>query len=180
MLRTACLLALAAVAACRAQPRAPRGHVPTDSTPPPAVPAQTRQVDSLIAEDFTLVGVPLDADSAWVLRTFGRPDSISVQGHPFVEGLRFPLWHYPDLEVLFTDADAVVSMNVRMARYRTRRGIGVGSAAAEVLAAYGVPGEGGQPYGQWRYLDPRQELHFLAFQMEEGRVVEVSFGTILD
>jgi hypothetical protein len=148
-------------------------------TPSPAV-VQPAHTDSLIAQDFTLLGIPLEADSAWVLRVFGRPDSITVEENPFDTGGKLPSWHYRDIDVQYTYSDTVFGMAVRSPAYKTRRGVGVGSSAAEIQAAYGEPTSGGQPNGLWEYLDPLQDLHTLTFTLRAGLVVQVYFGYILD
>lgn len=115
-----------------------------------------------------------------MLRELGRPDSTNVSGHPFDQSLEYSEWSYRDFEVLLAPAGAVVSMTVRSGSHKTRRGIGVGSLAAEVLAAYGPPSSGAEPDGEWAYIDPAQELHYLLFRLAHGQVVQVSFGYYLD
>lgn len=110
---------------------------------PPALPLQP--------EDFTLRGVPLEADSAEIRLTFGDPDSIVESRNPFVDSIPLTTWIYEGFEVRFGGEGPPIGYMILERGESTARGLSVGDPAELVLELYGQPSARFEP--GWTYAD---------------------------
>ena len=98
---------------------------------PPVLPLQP--------EDFTLRGVPVDADSAEIRLTFGDPDSIVEGLNPFADTVPLTTWIYDGFEIRFGGPPTPVGIMISAPGERTARGATVGDEAAVFRRLYGEP-----------------------------------------
>lgn len=110
---------------------------------PPALPLQP--------EDFTLRGVPAEADSVEIRLTFGDPDSIVESPNPFVDSIPLTTWVYDGFEVRFGGVGPPIGYMIMEPGERTARGLTVGDPAALMLELYGEPTTRYEP--GWTYAD---------------------------
>ena len=108
-------------------------------------------------EDFTLSGVPLDADTTEIRLSFGAPDSMTAAENPFDAEQPFAIWHYRDFEARFSGERAVGYL-VEGTAEATLRGVRVGTMLEEVARRYGTPTVE-QP-SRWTYVDDDPDLGF--------------------
>jgi hypothetical protein len=139
---------------------------------PPVLPLQP--------DDFTLSGVPADADSAEIRLTFGDPDSIAASENPFGGGSPLITWIYDGFEVRFAGQETPIGFMINAPGESTARGVKVGDPAEAVLLLYGEPGtrfESG-----WTYVDADNEsgLHVIDFVVEADTVRRIYVGRALD
>lgn len=112
------------------------------SAAPPAFPLQP--------EDFTLRGVPLNADSAEIRLTFGDPDSIATSDSPFGSDTLLVTWIYEGFEARFSGEGPAAGYLIRSPGESTARGLSVGDPASSVRPLYGDPTTGVDD--GWTYL----------------------------
>lgn len=98
---------------------------------PPALPLEP--------DDFTMRGVPADADSAEIRLTFGDPDSIVEGLNPFGDTVPLTTWVYDGFEVRFGEPPTPVGFMISRAGEETARGVAVGDPADLLLQLYGEP-----------------------------------------
>ena len=110
---------------------------------PPALPLQP--------EDFTLRGVPADADSTEIRLTFGDPDSIVESPNPFTDDGPLIAWIYDGFEVRFASGGTPSGYMIAAPGESTARGATVGAPAQLLLRLYGEPAAR-QEQG-WTYAD---------------------------
>ena len=89
-------------------------------------------------DDFTLAGVPADADSMEIRLTFGTPDSVATSQNPF-DAAPLVTWLYDGFEVRFARGSTPSGYMIHAPGERTARGIGIGDPAELVLRLYGEP-----------------------------------------
>lgn len=111
--------------------------------PPAALPLQP--------EDFTLRGVPVEADSAEIRLTFGDPDSIVQSPNPFVDSIPLTTWIYDGFEVRFGGEGLPIGYMIVEPGESTARGLRVGDPAGLMLELYGEPTMRFEP--GWTYAD---------------------------
>jgi hypothetical protein len=95
-------------------------------------------VEPLQPEDFTLRGVPLDADSAEIRLTFGDPDSTAESPNPF-DSSPLVAWIYDGFEVRFAGTPLPAGYMIVAPGESTPRGASVGDPSRLLLDLYGEP-----------------------------------------
>jgi hypothetical protein len=131
----------------------------------------------LDSADFIVAGLAEGADSAAVVARLGRPDSVSTDVNQYDAGAKLWTLHYRAIDVDFVVA-SVQSFEILGPGVSTARGIRIGSTIDEMNAAYGKPSSKDEE--DWTYLDPKHDLHQIAFSVRNGRVSKVFIGTGLD
>jgi hypothetical protein len=126
-------------------------------------------------EDFTLAGVPLDADTTEIRLSFGDPDSATVGDNPFDAEVPLVVWYYPAFEARFSGARAVGYM-VTGGEEATLRGIRIGDPVDRVLRAYGAPTVEQPSRWTWAESDPELGLRVVDFVIEDDVVTRVYVG----
>lgn len=103
----------------------------------------------LTPDDFTLAGIPANADSTEIRLTFGAPDSVATSENPF-DATPLTAWLYDGFEVRFAGRSTPSGFMIHTPGERTARGIGVGDPAELVLRLYGEPAA--QSASSWTYV----------------------------
>jgi hypothetical protein len=136
-------------------------------------PAAAPRPAPLELEDFTMAGVPADADSTEIRLSFGDPDSAEVRGNPYDAYTPILAWYYADFTVLFEGSAVPAGYLLTGAGERTLRGIRVGDPASRVLQLYGRPLYRMDPV--WTYVDPEDADagHVLEFLIENDTVARI-------
>jgi hypothetical protein len=136
----------------------------------------------LTAEDLVWPKLPLEADSAEVLRVFGVPDARDIW-FTSSSGEHAPRWRYSRYNVYFdVSADWVIALELTRRGPKTSRGVQVRDSVTRVRALYGLPlnTEAGVPpdeaLGTWRYDGP---TGVLTITVRHGRVHSIVIGSSL-
>jgi hypothetical protein len=125
-------------------------------------PVPSRRAAPLEPEDFTLPGIPPEADSAEIRLSFGEPDSVVEWPNPYDAFSPILSWYYPAFVVRYEGSAVPTSYLLTGGDEATLRGVRVGDPASRVQELYGRPTFLHDPV--WSYVDPTDE--------EGGRVVE--------
>lgn len=142
---------------------------------PPAAP-----VLPLMPEDFTLRGVPLDADSSEIRLTFGDPDSIADSDNPFEDGARLVTWMYDGFEVRFGREGRPLGYMIVAPGEQTARGVAVGDAAQQVLGVYGEPAMRFSPGWTWTDTTDGTALRVIDVVVQTDTIRRIYIGRALD
>jgi hypothetical protein len=136
----------------------------------------------LTAADLVWPRLPMEADSAEVLRVFGVPDARDIW-FTSSSGEHAPRWRYPRYNVYFdVSADWVIALELTRRGLKTRRGVQVRDSVTRVRTLYGDPlnTEAGVPpseaLGTWRYDGP---TGVITITVQYGRVHSIVIGSSL-
>jgi hypothetical protein len=142
---------------------------------PPRVP-----VPPIIDDDFTLSGVPLDADSTEIRITFGDPDSIVSIGNPANPSLPIVEWYFDGFRVQFIESEVPNGFLITERTEATARGVRVGDPAFFVKNLYGDRTGGDE--STWRYNDPGDltARHVVDFLIETDTVRRIFIGWLVE
>ena len=139
---------------------------------PPVLPLQP--------DDFTLRGVPTDADSTEIRLTFGDPDSIVDGMNPFADTVPLTTWIYDGFEVRFGGPATPVGIMITGPGERTARGAGVGDAAEVLRRLYGEPTA--VLGSNWTYADTTNPaaLHVINADVRSDTIRRIYLGWALE
>lgn len=139
---------------------------------PPVLPLQP--------EDFTLRGVPVEADSAEIRLTFGDPDSIVEGMNPFADSVPLITWIYDGFEVRYGGPPTPIGFMIMGPGERTARGAGVGDEADLLLRLYGEPAT--VLDSNWTYTDTTHAdaLHIISALVLQDTVRRIYMGWALE
>lgn len=142
--------------------------------PPPAPPALP-----LSAEDFSLYGIPADADTAEIRLTFGDPDTIATAPSPFGAATPLVAWVYGGFEVRFVDGTAIGYM-IETPGEMTARGVLVGDHTQVVTRLYGEPTSRSER--GWTYVDTADDtqLRVIDLVIESDTVRRIYVGRAVE
>jgi hypothetical protein len=143
--------------------------------PPPAPPTLPLQPD-----DFTLRGVPADADSTEIRLTFGDPDSIVESTNPFEGSTPLITWVYDGFEVRFGGRSMPIGYMIVAPGESTARGVTVGDPARLLLQLYGEPTTRFEPSWTYAHTDDESGLHVIDLVVEADTVRRIYVGRALD
>jgi hypothetical protein len=142
---------------------------------PPASPVLPLQ-----PEDFTLRGVPTDADSAEIRLTFGDPDSIVETANPFADTIPLTTWIYDGFEVRFGGPPAPIGYLITVRGERTARGASVGDEADQLLGLYGEPTTVFAPNWTWTDTTNAAALRVINAVVRADTVRSIYLGWALE
>jgi len=127
----------------------------------------------LDSSDFVIANIHEGMDSIEVWNLLGAPDSVMV-GDDYTE------LDYNGLAIELGYKSLIVGATITSKRFPTKRGIKVGDPTELVVRNYGKPDSSWLAVGSWVYIDPGGEHHELLFDIENGHVVAIVLGRILD
>jgi hypothetical protein len=142
--------------------------------PPPAPPSLPLDV-----EDFSLYGIPADADTAEIRLTFGDPDTMATAPSPFDAAIPLVTWVYEGFEVRFADGRAIGYM-IETPGEMTARGVVVGDHTQVVARLYGEPAS--RTERGWTYVDTADEtyLRVIDLVVESDTVRRIYVGRAVE
>jgi hypothetical protein len=142
--------------------------------PPPALPALP-----LAAEDFSLYGIPAEADTGEIRLTFGDPDTTATSPSPFDAAIPLVAWVYEGFEVRFADGTAIGYM-IETPGEMTARGLLVGDHVQVVERLYGGPTS--RTERGWTYVDTADEryLRVIDLVVESDTVRRIYVGRAVE
>jgi hypothetical protein len=141
--------------------------------PPPAPPAMPLEPD-----DFTLRGVPVDADSAELRLTFGDPDSTVESRNPFNDSTPLVTWLYDGFEIRFGGGAAPIGYMIVAPGESTARGVAVGDPAERLRQLYGDPTTRSEPSWTYAYAGD-SALHVIDAVIQGDTVRRIYIGWAL-
>jgi hypothetical protein len=142
---------------------------------PPTAPILPLQPD-----DFTLRGVPADADSTEIRLTFGDPETTVESQNPFDDNAPLVTWIYDGFEVRFGGASAPIGYLIEAPGESTARGVMVGDPAERLIQLYGAPMARFEP--GWTYADTMDGslLHVIDAFVESDTIRRIYIGRALE
>ncbi|MBR9990862.1 MAG: hypothetical protein KFH98_13965 [Gemmatimonadetes bacterium] len=138
---------------------------------PPAAP-----VLPLVPDDFTLRGVPVDADSTEIRFTFGDPDSIAESDNPFEDDAPLVTWMYDGFEVRFGGEGMPLGYMIVAPGEQTARGVAVGDAAQQALELYGEPTMRFPPGWTWADTTDGTALRIIDVVVQADTISRIYIG----
>jgi hypothetical protein len=124
----------------------------------------------LTAADFTVGGVPALADSSVIIRSFGRPQRVSVES----EAMDLKAWHYPDVRFTINEVGQWYGVTLTGSRFATARGLRIGDPTSKLQALYGHPVEIVEDL--WFYRVSEEPLNNMKVTVARDRVTEISLA----
>jgi hypothetical protein len=135
-----------------------------------------RGAPPLEPEDYSPLGVPIDADSGEIRLSFGDPDSAVVSANPYDAFSPILTWYYPHFLVTFEGGPVPASYLLTGPAESTLRGVRVGDPSARVLELYGAPTYRYDPV--WTYADAVEDAdgQVVEFLVEDDVVTRIHLG----